>query len=113
MAGRRCTFRYTMRLTRVNNWAEILMTDNTQTTVINVAVCNRDGQLYASSNDLFGLNICAKNDDELIERLKAGVKWLYRQNHDLNVEVMVPTSPNTFPRATNRVLEQLVVAAAA
>lgn len=89
------------------------MTQDTQTTVINVMVNNRDGLLFASSEDLFGLNICAKNDDELCERLKAGVKWLYKQNKGLDVEVMIPTAPAQFPNATNRVLEQLVIAQAA
>lgn len=89
------------------------MTDNTQTTVINIMVTNRDGQLFASSDDLFGLNICAQNEDELCAQLKTGVKWLFKQNRGIDVEVMIPTSPRQFPNATNRVIEQLVIAAAA
>jgi hypothetical protein len=89
------------------------MTQNTPTTVINVSVRSRGGILYASSDDIFGLHIAAKSEDELCARLKVGVKWLYKQNHGVDVEVFVPSDPAQFPQATHKSLEQLVIAAAA
>lgn len=91
------------------------MTQNTPLTVINVAVKPRGGLLYASSEDLFGLNIAAKNEEELTTRLITAVKWLFKQNKGMDVEVMVPSQPNDFSAraVSNRTLEQLVVAAAA
>lgn len=88
------------------------MTDNL-TTVIRVAVSNRDGMLFASSKDVYGLHICARNDDELCERLKVSIKWLFKQNRNLDINVIIPTTPSEFPQRTNRVLEELVIAAAA
>lgn len=89
------------------------MTQNTPTTVINVSVKDRGGVLYASSDDIFGLNIAAKNEDELCSRLKVGVKWLFKQNHGMDVDVLIPSAPADFPKAPHKMLEQLVVAAAA
>lgn len=89
------------------------MTQTTPTTVINVTVRTRGGYLYASSADLFGLNVVAPDEAEMRSRLDKAVKWLYRQNHDMDVEVMFPSVPAEFPRANTAPLEQLVIAKAA
>lgn len=89
------------------------MTQNTPTTVINVSVRSRGGILYASSDDIFGLNIAANSEAELGDRLKTAVKWLFKQNQGLDVDVMIPSAPSEFPHASHKMLEQLVVAAAA
>jgi hypothetical protein len=89
------------------------MTHNTPTTVINVTVKPRGGMLFASSEDVFGLNIAAPDEATLCERLKTGVKWLFKQNHNLDVDVLIPSEPASFPHASERMLHQLVVAAAA
>lgn len=86
------------------------MTQNTPTTVINVAVESRDDVLFASSEDLFGLNITAANQDELCSRLKIAVKWLFKQNRDMDVDVIIPSSPAEFPAKSHPMFDRTVVA---
>ena len=89
------------------------MTQNTPTTVINVTVKPRGGVLYASSADIFGLNVVALNDEHLRDRLITAVKWLFKQNQKVDVDVMFPTDPAEFPRASSATVDRIVVAAAA
>jgi hypothetical protein len=91
------------------------MTQNTPLTVINVTVKPRGELLFASSEDLFGLNIVAPNEEELCARLIPAVKWLFKQNKGMDVDVIIPSQPSDFSMdaAPRKTLEQLVVARAA
>ncbi len=89
------------------------MTHDANITVINVRVQNAGGQLYASSDDIFGLNITATNEPDLCDRLKAGVKWLFKQNKNVDVEVSIASEPSDFPHHVQpRNCSRLVVATA-
>lgn len=88
------------------------MTHDANTTVINVKVAHDGGQLYASSDDIFGLNVTAANESELCERVVAGVKWLFKQNKKMDVDVIIPSAPSDFPHIGHRSCAQLVIAAA-
>lgn len=91
------------------------MTQDTPTTVINVTVKNRGDLLFASSEDIFGLNVVAPNEDELCKRIVAAVKWLFKQNRGMDVQVLIPSPAREFSShpAANRSIEQLVIAPAA
>jgi len=88
------------------------MTQSTPTTVINVTARARGGLFYASSSDLFGLNIVASSEDQLKERLVKAVTWLYKQNHKMDVTVMFPSAPSEFPNKATASYDHLVIAAA-
>lgn len=61
-------------------------------------MCSGHGLYFANSDDLFALNICAQSEEQLCNRLRTGVKWLYKQSNGLDVEVFFPTAPAEFPR---------------
>lgn len=74
------------------------MTQNTLTTIINIDHEVQSGVWYASSEDVFGLNVTASGMDQLKERLVTAIKWLYEKNENTSVEVHFPNDPIDFTK---------------
>lgn len=107
---------YNIRLSNPTSNLGLTMTHTTPTTVIDITVRQRGGSLFACSADMFGLNIVAADAAQLRDRLTTALKWLYKQNQNVDVEVLFPSTPAEFPRANpanQESVAQLVIAAAA
>ena len=57
-----------------------------------------DGIWYASSDDVFGLNLCGRNRNAVLRDIPAALELLYRENRGVNVLVKELSDPTVFPR---------------
>jgi len=72
------------------------------TTVVYVTVAH-DGDLhYATSDDVFGLNLASRDRDALMRDVPRAIELLYRENHGVRVVAKPFAEPATFPRPVLR-----------
>lgn len=73
------------------------MTTQTPAFIIRVQVRPDAGRFFASSPDVPGLHVWGDSRDALCERVVQGIKFLFRMNRNIEVEV-TPLSPaEAFP----------------
>lgn len=66
----------------------------TEAAVVRVCVRPENDGFAAHSPDVFGLNLWAASIDALRDRIRDGIKLLYRVNHGVNVEVTLARAPD-------------------
>lgn len=71
-------------------------------TVIRVTIAS-DGELhYATSDDVFGLNLAARDRDVLMRDIPKAIELLYRENHGVRVVAKPFAEAATFPNPVLR-----------
>ena len=66
----------------------------TETALVHVEVRRENGGYAAYSRDVFGLNLWADSIDTLCDRIRDGLRLLYRMNHNTEVEVTLARAPD-------------------
>ena len=77
------------------------MTKGRSITVLEIKFTERDGIVYASSDDLLGLHVCGKTRRSVTADLPAMIKTLYRLNHGIQVDVEAPFD-SEFKKQTSK-----------
>lgn len=71
-------------------------------TVVNVTIAS-DGDLhYATSDDVFGLNLVSRDRDALMRDVPRAIELLYKENYDVRVVAKPFVEPITFPKRVLR-----------
>jgi hypothetical protein len=85
------------------------MTTHGPVTIVQVNVKQDATGYYASSPDIFGLNMRGDSFDALCECVVEGIKWLYKLNHQLDVDVVMAADPKTL-QYEHKMFNRFVVA---
>ena len=86
---------------------------STEVTVVRVVVRPEQGGFFAHSPDVWGLRVWGASFDELCDRVRDGIKLLFRLNNKREVEVQLAPPPGTFERPTFSYASTFIVQAAA
>lgn len=90
------------------------MTETTLATTVRVFVRAECDGFYANSPQIPGLSIWGNSIEQLCERLKQGIKALYRHNRGLDITVVLAADPVTMlPKTLSGPYNDFVLAAAA
>ena len=60
---------------------------NTESIVARIELMERDGHVYAYSDEVPGLNVCGTDRDVVLQDVVTAIKFLYREVRGLNVSV--------------------------
>lgn len=67
-------------------------------TVVAVSIASGDGLYYATSDDVFGLNLAAPDRDALLRDVPKAIELLYRENFGVRVQAKPFADVEAFPR---------------
>lgn len=72
------------------------------TTVVEVAISTEGDFHYATSDDIFGLDLASRDRDALLRDVPRAIELLYRENHGVRVVAKPVSEPVTFPKRVLR-----------
>ena len=76
------------------------MTNRSPVAIIHVQIVPNAGSFFASSNDLPGLHVAASSEEKLCDRVIQAIKFLFKTNRGMEVDVVPAVNVQSFPELT-------------